>query len=157
MKGLAPQIPLEPSSVQALTPIASPYKATDGKGQYLLIQPNGARYWRFRYCWTGKQNTLSCGIYPEVTLDEARAKRDGFRFLLSQGGNPSECVKAARAAELDEQARKKLTTRFVLDSDGALDCRIGNRSISLTPSETAELRSFLDATRAVAAKVKPCR
>lgn len=148
---------LEPASIQALTPKAAPYKATDGKGLYLLIQPSGARYWRFSYRWAGKQNTLSCGVYPDVSLDEARTKRDEFRRALSNGINPNEYARAERTAELDEQARQKAVTRFLLDNDGALSFRLGKRCLSLTPSETTELRVFLEATRGVTKKEASCR
>lgn len=149
-------MPLNTASIQALEPKASSYKATDGKGLYLLIQPNGARYWRFRFRWAGKQNTMSCGVYPEIGLEEARACRDAARQLLSEGINPSENKKWGRAARLEEQARLLRATRFTLDNSGALAVRLGNRVFSLTPDETADLRVFLDATRAITQKVIPC-
>jgi len=151
-----PKMALELATLQALLPRATPYKVTDGKGLYLLIQPNGARYWRFRYRWAGKQNTLSCGVYPEVTLDEARSRRDAFRAILAQDANPSEHTKAERAELKDEKARQESAMRFMLDNDGALYFRLGNRRLTLTPAETLQLRSFLDATRNLNSEVMPC-
>jgi hypothetical protein len=61
-----------------------------------------------------------------------------------------------RAAKRADEVRLLAETRFTLDNDGAVSFRFGDRRVILTPSETAELRAFLDATRAVVAKVAPC-
>ena len=50
--------------------------------------PNGRKYWRMRYSWRGKENTLAFGVYPEVSLKMARIKRDEARLTLAQGVNP---------------------------------------------------------------------
>jgi hypothetical protein len=147
---------LDQAFLDALTPRATPYKVTEGKGLYLLIQPNGGRYWRFRYRRSGKQNTLSCGVFPIVSLVEARARRDEFRSLLKQGIDPSEHRKAERIDQLNENSRLEVATRFLLDSDGALYVRLGARRFSLTPAETHTLRIFLDATRTVIAGGTTC-
>lgn len=147
---------LNPASIQALTPKASPYKAADGNGLYLLVTPAGKKYWRLKYRWQGKESTLSCGVYPDVDLDEAREHREAARMLLGSGVNPSEHARQWRAAQRDQALRQQAAMRFCLDSDGALSFRLGNRSLVLTSSETSELRVFLDATRAVAPKVAPC-
>lgn len=68
-------MPLEPASILAFEPKLDPYKVSDGKGLYLLVNPNGSRWWRFRYRWAGKQNTVSCGVYPEVGLAETAELR----------------------------------------------------------------------------------
>jgi hypothetical protein len=49
-------------------------KLSDGNGLALLVYPNGSRYWLYRYRYLGKEKSLSLGIYPEVTLAEAREK-----------------------------------------------------------------------------------
>lgn len=143
-------MPLDQPSIEALVPKSVPYKVTDEKGLYLEVRPNGAKYWRLRYRWAGKQNTLSCGVYPETTLNKARERRDEARVLLAEGTDPSEHAKNERARERDEKARQKAATRFQLDSEGALSFRLGRRCLTLNPAETAELRAFLDATRGVA-------
>jgi hypothetical protein len=143
---------LEPASILDFEPKLGPYKVSDGNGLYLLVNPNGSRWWRFRYRWAGKQNTVSCGVYPEVGLAEARARRDAFRAMLVDGIDASQSNKAEKTAQRDEQARQWAATRFTLDNDGALAFRLGNRGLSLTPSETADLRAFLDATREVTPK-----
>lgn len=149
-------MPLNASSIQALTPNASPYKVAGGKGLYLLVTPAGKKYWRLKYRWAGKESTLSCGIYPEISLETARERRDAARKLLTNGINPSEQARQDRAAQRDEQARQLAAMRFSLDSDGALSFRLGSRTLALSPSETSELRTFLEATRAVTPKVNLC-
>jgi hypothetical protein len=143
------------------------YKMADGGGLFLLIRPDGAKYWRVGFRFAGKQKTLSVGVYPDVTLNDARIRRDDARQLLADGIDPSvarraekETQKAERQnekeAQLINEARQIAPTRFMLDNEGALTFRFANRYISLTCSETLELRAFLDATRAITPKVMPC-
>ena len=133
-----------------------PYKMGDSGGLFLLVTPSGSKWWRFRYRFGGKENWLSLGVYPDVQLDEAREKRDALSTLLADGANPSTHVKMEKAAKKAEKARQLAATRFMLDNDGALSFRLGNRCLVLTPSETFELRAFLDATHALTPKVIPC-
>ena len=144
---------LKLNDIAALEPSVAPYKVGDDKGLYLLVLPSGRKFWRFRYRWARKQNDLSCGRYPEVTLEQARARRDEFRRFLADGINPNEPAKQERQRQRDEQARQRHDTRFMLDSKGALTLRLGNRLVNLTPEETAELRDFLAVTAGVARKV----
>ena len=66
-----------------------PYKIADGQGMYLDIRPNGAKYWRLRYRLHGKQKLLALGVYPEISLKEARERRNEARKLLEDGIDPS--------------------------------------------------------------------
>ncbi|MEQ9875728.1 tyrosine-type recombinase/integrase [Pectobacterium brasiliense] len=66
------------------------YKLTDGAGLYLLIKPNGAKYWRLKYRVAGKEKKLSIGVYPDISLAEARLKREEARKIVASGGDPSE-------------------------------------------------------------------
>ncbi|UYY58144.1 Arm DNA-binding domain-containing protein [Sphingomonas sp. S2-65] len=63
--------------VQALKPAARPFKVFDSAGLYLLVQPSGALLWRFRYRCCGIERKLSLGSFPQVTLSQARRKREG--------------------------------------------------------------------------------
>src|SRR6185312_1016484 len=65
------------------------YILTDGNGLCLLVMPHGRKLWRLRYRFGGKQNMLSLGAFPEVSLASARAKRDDARTLIADGINPS--------------------------------------------------------------------
>lgn len=133
-----------------------PVKKSDEKGLFLLVMPNGSKYWRLKYRFERKEKTLALGVYPDVSLEEAREQRESFRAMLAEGVDPGEQVKMQRAAAKAEEGRKIAPTRFTLGNDGALAVVLGNRRLSLTPDETVELRSFLDATRAVSAKDAPC-
>ncbi|ARK89403.1 tyrosine-type recombinase/integrase [Burkholderia pseudomallei] len=94
-------MPLTDIQVRNAKASAAPYKLTDGNGMYLLVQPNGAKYWRLSYRFLGKQKTLALGVYPAVTLATARKKRDEAREQIAAGVDPSEAKKdAKRAAEI---------------------------------------------------------
>ena len=70
-----------------------PYKIGDGGGMYLEVMPNGSKYWRLKYRvkadgkW--KEKRLAIGVYPEITLKQARERRDEARRLLDEGRDPS--------------------------------------------------------------------
>lgn len=101
-------------------PRLRPYKLFDERGLFLMVTPAGGKWWRFRYRFDGKEKLLSLGIYPDVSLKEARARRDTFPALLVDGIDPSEHAKVKKAAQRGEEARQIAATRFMLDNDGAL-------------------------------------
>ena len=74
------------------------YKIPDEKGMYLLVNPNGAKYFRLKYRFEGKEKVLALGVYPDTSLKAARDKRDKAREQLAQGIDPSENRKAQKAA-----------------------------------------------------------
>ena len=149
-------MPLTTEAIENAKPGDKPIRRFDGGGLYLEVSRSGGKWWRLKYRFGGKENRLSLGVYPGVSLSEAREQRDTLRALLADGIDPGEHAKGARAAERAEKARQIAATRFTLDNDGALSFRLGNRRLALSPAETAELRAFLDATRAVTQKVTPC-
>ena len=81
-------MPLTDVVVKKAAPRPVSYKLPDGRGLYLLVMPNGRKYWRMRYSWRGKENTPAFGVYPDVSLKTARMKRDEARLTLAQGVNP---------------------------------------------------------------------
>lgn len=132
-------------------PQGKPYKLADGIGMFLLVNPNGGKYWRFKYRFAGKEKQLSLGVYPATSLDAARELRRAFREMLADGTDPGEQRKRTQAVR-----REAAGSRFLIDNHGALTFRFGSRRVSLTAEETGELRHFLDATRQVTPKEKPC-
>jgi hypothetical protein len=60
----------------------SPYKLADGGGLYLLVKPGGGRYWRLDYRFHDKRRTVAIGVYPEVSLADARIAREKARALM---------------------------------------------------------------------------
>src|SRR6516162_6129318 len=92
---------LTDTRVRNAKPQAKAYKLSDGGGMYLLVAPDGARYWRLDYRCAGKRRTLALGVYPTVTLAEARTRRTDARALLAKGIDPGAAKKATkRAAKL---------------------------------------------------------
>ena len=81
-----------------------------------------------------------------------RITHEASMKMLAAGVDPGEVRKQEKIAERVEQDRRVAAMRFTLDSDGALSFRLGKRCMNLTGAETAELRAFLDATRAVIPK-----
>lgn len=81
-------------------PKSKPYKMYDGHGLYLEVMPNGSRYWRFKYRFAGKEKRLALGVYPEVSLQQAREKHIQARRLLEEFIDPAAARKEARAAAL---------------------------------------------------------
>ena len=71
-------------------------KLHDGDGLYLWVYLDGRKYWRMRYWQVGKEKSLSIGVYPKVSLSDARQKRDALRKQLQ--------------ADLDPSAERKATT-----------------------------------------------
>ncbi|MEM8697020.1 MAG: Arm DNA-binding domain-containing protein [Pseudomonadota bacterium] len=67
-----------------------PIKLFDERGLFLLLQPSGGKLWRLKYRIDGKEKKLSLGIYPDVTLKQARKRRDEARALIADGGDPSQ-------------------------------------------------------------------
>jgi hypothetical protein len=84
--------------IEGFKPGDKPYKKTDGDGLFLYVTTSGAKLWRLAYRFAGKQKELSIGPYPEITLSEAREKRDVARKLLAHGTDPSEAKQEAKRA-----------------------------------------------------------
>lgn len=83
-------------------PGAARARFTDGNGMYLEVQPSGARYWRLKYRFGGKEKRLALGVYPEVPLARAREERERVRALLANGIDPSIDRKEAKLAAAAE-------------------------------------------------------
>lgn len=77
------------AKIQAAKPKDKIYKLSDGKGLFLQVNPNGSKWWRWRYRFAGKEKMLSLGTYPEISLKEAREDRDNNRKALRSGKDPS--------------------------------------------------------------------
>lgn len=91
---------LNARQVETCKPKDKEYKLSDERGLYLLIKPNGSRYWRMKYRFGGKEKKLALGVYPDVSLAEARNRRDEARKLLAEDSDPAEKKK------LDKLTRK---------------------------------------------------
>lgn len=92
---------LTDTAIRLTKPAEKPIRKTDGNGLVLLINPNGSRWWRFRYRFHGKAKMISIGTYPEVSLSAARAKREEYRAMVARGVDPSIEKQAVRSAQND--------------------------------------------------------
>lgn len=88
-------------------PLEKEYKLTDGFGMFLRVTPKGSKYWQMAYRFEGKQKLFSIGVYPAVSLSDARQRRDEARRLLAQGIDPN----AKKQAEVKELKAKRDNTR----------------------------------------------
>ncbi len=123
------------------------YKLSDGGGMYLLITPDGARYWRLDYRFAGKRRTLALGVYPTVTLASARMRREDARRLLAEGIDPNVVKKEIKldaklasentfeiiAREWHSKQQKRLADRYcallLARLEGDIFPQIGSRPI----------------------------
>jgi Arm DNA-binding domain len=92
--------------VRSSKPKDKQYKLTDGEGLHLLIKPNGGKYWQQRYRFLGKEKLQALGVYPQVSLAEAREKCREARKLLKRNIDPLE----AKKEEKRQVARKNENT-----------------------------------------------
>ena len=80
---------LTTAAVRSARPLARAYKRADGAGLYLHVTPAGSKSWRMRYRDAdGREQTLTFGLWPEVSIDDARARRDQARARLADGTDP---------------------------------------------------------------------
>jgi integrase len=94
-------MPLSDVTVRNAKPSKKPRKWSDGGGLFLLIRPGGSKLWRQAYRFAGKQRTLALGVYPHVSLADARSGRDNAKKLLAQGIDPSTHRKTSRTAAME--------------------------------------------------------
>lgn len=92
---------LNDAKLRAAKPRDKAYKLTDSHRLYLLVTPSGGKLWRWNYTYNGKQKSMAFGIYPMVSLLDARAKRDEARALLDEGRDPSVVKKLKVEANLE--------------------------------------------------------
>lgn len=92
---------LTDTAIRKAKTAAKQYKLADERGLFLLLHPNGGRYWRMKYRINGKEKLLALGVYPDVSLADARQRRDDARKLLANGTDPGEVKKAAKAERIE--------------------------------------------------------
>ena len=90
--------------VHKAKPGSKPKKFTDGRGLYLLLHPNGSKYWRMKYRFMGKEKLLALGVWPSVSLTEARKKRNESKLILKSGADPSMAKKNQKLTQYIRQS-----------------------------------------------------
>jgi integrase len=89
-------MPLTDAKVRNAKPAAKPFKLSDGGGMFLLVQPSGGKWWRYKYRFAGKEKTLALGAYPDISLSAARQRHSEARKMLAAGKDPGEAKKEAK-------------------------------------------------------------
>lgn len=105
-------MPLTDTACKNAKPKEKPYKLADEKGMYLLVNPNGSKYFRLKYRVGGTEKTLALGVYPETTLKSARDKRDAARRQLAEGIDPG-IVRKIEKAGATENTFKAIAEEFL--------------------------------------------
>ena len=100
-------MPLTDTAVRNAKRRGKPQKLSDGGGLHLLVNPDGARYWRVAYRYQGRQKTLALGVYPIVSLADARDARDAAKRLLARDIDPSEAKKRYRSVRSQKGAKAR--------------------------------------------------
>jgi integrase len=139
-------------AVRKAKPEAKPRKLSDGGGLYVLIHPNGGKYWQLAYRFAGKQKTYAIGVYPDVSLAEAREGREAARKLIAKGIDPSEAKqsqkredKIAAANTFEAVAREWVENR-------SNDWTAGHKALTL---RTLEQDAFPSIGRRLIAEITP--
>ena len=95
---------LTDTQIRKTKPQLKPIVLNDARGLFLIVNPNGSRWWRFRYTFNGKRNLLSLGTYPDTPLSRARERCDEARKLIAVGTDPSVKRKADKASPEQDEA-----------------------------------------------------
>ncbi|BEJ33353.1 tyrosine-type recombinase/integrase [Citrobacter freundii] len=155
-------------AVGAAKPREKPYKLADGNGMFLLVNPNGSKYWRLKYYFNGKEKLLALGVYPEVSLTEARERTQQARRMLRDGLDPIQERRSLEAIESGNYVPsfKTVADDYIKARSGqwseryANDARsimkrdvfpfIGNKSVNnITPQEVLNLLRTIEQRGAV--------
>ena len=104
-------MPLSELKIRNAKPKEKFYKLSDSDGLYLHVTEKGGKLWRFRYRFEGKEKLLAFGSYPEISLLDARQKRDEARRLLAHGIDPGAVRKAQKQAKVEDKETVEVIAR----------------------------------------------
>jgi Arm DNA-binding domain len=99
---------LEAKDILAYQPADKPYKRFDARGLFLLVSPYGGKWWRVNYRFDGKHKTLSVGVFPVVSIEQARARRDEIRKLVARRIDPATIRRDAKARQLRKKYKPSI-------------------------------------------------
>ena len=97
-----PPLPLSNLTIRSLVSNSKVTRHYDERGLYLEVSPRGDKWWRLKYRFRGKEKRLALGVYPTVTLKDARERRDASRLLLSKGIDPSHRRRELKGTQTEE-------------------------------------------------------
>ena len=128
-------------SIKQAKPKEKQYKLTDGEGMYLRVYPNGSKYWQLQYWFDGKQKILSIGVWPDISLKDARDKRYEAKKKIKEGTNPldekKEILKSLDFIQEKEKLRESTTFQKVAEE------WISRKSIEWTERHSRGVKSSL--------------
>ena len=112
-----PETMLTDTKIKQAKPATKPYKLFDERGLFLIVTPNGGKWWRLKFRLAGREKGLSLGTYPEVSLAAARDRRDDARKQIAGGIDPGAERKAAKLVQTDsfEQVAREWYEKFSKD------------------------------------------
>ena len=119
-----------------LRKLTEPGKHFDGGGLYLELTPAGGRYWRLKYRFAGKEKRLAFGVYPDVSLKEARDRREAARKALDRGEDPGDLKKAAKEKAVHEASNSL---------EAVTNDWLAHHAPRWTPTTMARIRASLEA------------
>jgi len=93
-------------------PKEKPYKLADGGGLFFLVNPGGSKLWRQKYRHLGKERLLAHGQYPDITLAQARNKRDEARVVLANGQDPA---LEKKLAQINAETQARTTFKLIAE------------------------------------------
>lgn len=106
---------LTDTTLKALKPSDKPYIVSDDRGLYVEVFPTGGIIWRYRYRLNGSREKLTLGKYPDLTLKNARRKRDDAAQIVALGQSPAQKKQRAKVADADTVTLKEFAKRFFKD------------------------------------------
>jgi len=107
---MPPLLALSDKSVAAAKPAAKTYRLFDGGGLYVEVSPSGGKYWRLKYRIRSKERRAALGVYPEISLKAARDLAIDVKRQLSNGVDPGEQKRVARALGVSPELARFLCT-----------------------------------------------
>jgi integrase len=116
--------------VKNLPPKAKTYRKFDGSGLYVEVTPKGKKYWRFKYQFNRKEKRISLGVFPLITLKQARMDRDEAKMLLHKGIDPSAERKARKQLQVEvtehsfEAIAREWHVKYYADKDPSYAKRV---------------------------------
>ena len=105
--------PLTDKEIKAAKPQSKTYKLFDGGGLFLSVPPSGQKRWRLKYRFNGKEKLLSLGVYPQISLQDARRMREEFKSQIAKGFDPSEIRKQEKEDQAKEEIRQRHTFQAI--------------------------------------------
>ncbi len=125
-------MPLTELKIKHLKSQGKPYREYDMDGLYLQVSISGGKLWRWKYRFDEKEQVLSLGKYPLVTLSQARKLRDEARLLVDAGKHPTREKKAAKLRRMSEGENtfEKICRKWLTHKSGSLNEKYAKQSLS---------------------------